>query len=228
MHPNHEHASRSADDPELALARRIEVGRQSGVSEQALRRYAERFRELPAGVAEVIEPDRTIRTGAEIETDLGIWTVYETPGHAPSHICLFQSERRVLLSGDHLLGRISLYYDFGWTPDPVGEFLQSLDVVDRLDARLCLSGHGRPFVDVHGHVEGNRGLVRRRLDSVLAALEREPLTGVQVTQSIYDERLSEHNAGWLLPETLCYLTHLERLGRLVREREGEAERWRLI
>ena len=47
----------------------------------------------------------------------------ETPGHAPSHVCLYQPERRLLISGDHLLGRVSLYFDAGYTPDPVGEFL---------------------------------------------------------------------------------------------------------
>ena len=85
----------------------------------------------------------------------------ETPGHAPSHVCLHQPERRLLLSGDHLLGRVSLYFDVGWTPDPVGEFLRSLDGVDALDARLALAGHGGPFTDIRGHIEANRELVAR-------------------------------------------------------------------
>ena len=72
--------------------------------------------------------------GVEVETDLGIWQVYETPGHAPSHVVLHQPERELLLSGDHLLGRVSLYYDYGYTPDPAGEFLNSLDKVEELDA----------------------------------------------------------------------------------------------
>jgi glyoxylase-like metal-dependent hydrolase (beta-lactamase superfamily II) len=61
--------------------------------------------------------------------------------------CL-QAERRLLISGDHLLGRVSPYYDFGHTADPAGEFLTSLDRVEALDARLCLAGHGRTFTDV--------------------------------------------------------------------------------
>ena len=63
MHPNHEHAFRTAEDPELALARRIEVGRQSGVPEDALRRYADRARALPSVIASVIEPDRALVDG---------------------------------------------------------------------------------------------------------------------------------------------------------------------
>ena len=222
MHPRHEHATRAAVDPEAALARRLEVGRQSGVPEEALERYAERLRERPSGIAEVIEPDRELLPGVVLDSDLGRWEVYETPGHAPSHICLFQAERRLLISGDHLLGRISLYYDYGWTPDPVGEFLHSLDVVDELDARLVLAGHGRPFFDAHAHIEGNRRLVRERLTAVLGALGSGPQTAVEISPAVYDEPLTEVNAAWLLAQTLCYLRHLERDGRV---RAVEGDRW---
>jgi glyoxylase-like metal-dependent hydrolase (beta-lactamase superfamily II) len=229
MHPNHAHATQTAGDPAAALARRLEIGRQSGVSESAIQRYAERFPEgMPSGIAAVIEPDRPLVDGVEIETDLGTWRVYETPGHAPSHVCLFQPERRLLISGDHVLGRISLFYDYGWTPDPVGEFLSSLDVVDRLDARLGLSGHGRPFVDVHGHIEGSRKLVDERLGVVLRELAAGRRTALEIAPSIHQEPLSERNASWLLSETLCYLTHLEQLGKVEREPDGEMPRWRAL
>jgi len=227
MHPNHEHGVRAAQDPEGALARRLEVGRQSGVPEAALQRYAERLRGLPSGVAAVVEPDRALVPGVSIDTDLGEWNVIETPGHAPSHVCLFQPEQRLLISGDHLLGRISLYYDYGWTPDPVGEFLRSLDAVDALDARLVLAGHGRPFLDAHAHVEGNRQLVHERLGAVIAALQSGPRSAVEITPVVYAEPLTESNAGWLLAQTLCYLRHLELEGHVVREPDGEVERWRV-
>ena len=225
MHPNHEHGYASATDPALALARRIEIGRQSGVPEAVLERYAERLRGMASGIARVVEPDRPLLPGVEIETDLGVWTVHETPGHAPSHVCLFQAERRLLISGDHLLGRISLYFDYGWTPDPIGEFLHSLQVVDDLDARLALSGHGKPFIDVHGHVEGNRRLVRERHDAVLDAVREGPKTGLEITPRIHGEPVTETNASWWLPETLCYLQHLELEGQVSRESEGDLDRW---
>jgi glyoxylase-like metal-dependent hydrolase (beta-lactamase superfamily II) len=228
LHPNHEHATRTAGDPEAALARRLEVGRQSGVPEEALRAYAERYRGMPSGIARVIEPDRPLVSGVSVETDLGIWTVHETPGHAPSHICLFQPERRLLISGDHVLGRISPFFDYGWTPDPVGEFLHSLDVVDELDARLALAGHGRPFVDVPGHIEANRKLVRERMGRVLTGLDGGPRTALEIAPEVYPERLTPANASWLLSETLSYLRHLECQGQVARSPDGGAERWRLV
>lgn len=225
MHPNHAHAVESASNPETSLARRIEVGRQSGVPEAALRRYAERMRDIPSGIAEAIEPDRQLVHGVEIESDLGVWTVYETPGHAPSHVCLFAPERRLLVSGDHLLGRISLYYDYGWTPDPVGEFMRSLDVVEALGARLCLAGHGKPFTDVRGHIEGNRQLVDKRLRAVTGALSDRPRTVVEIVPEIYGETLTSANAAWLLTQTLSYLRHLERTGDVRHRVEGDIRRW---
>jgi hypothetical protein len=107
----------------------------------------------------------------------------------------------------------------------VGEFLGSLDVVDALDVRLTLSGHGRPFTDLHGHVEGNRALVRERLDGVLSALrERGAATAFELLPAIYGDKLVPETAAWLLTKMLCYLEHLERRGAVVAGR-GEPVRW---
>src|SRR5271166_6265428 len=54
----------------------------------------------------VQDPDGALLAGVVVDTDLGPWTVHETPGHSPSHVCLFQRDRRLLIAGDHLLGRI--------------------------------------------------------------------------------------------------------------------------
>jgi glyoxylase-like metal-dependent hydrolase (beta-lactamase superfamily II) len=224
MHPNHEHMKRMAEDPEALLARRLEVARQSGVPEEPLRRYAAERARRDTGIAAVIEPDRDLVTGVTIHTDLGEWTVHETPGHAPSHVCLFQPERRLLISGDHLLGRISLYFDYGYTPDPVGEFLNSLTVVERLGARLCLPGHGRTFADVHAHIQGNRKLVGERLGRVLDGLSGGPLTAFDLVPHVYGNSLAPQNAHWLLSKILAYLTHLEAEGKVERI-AGEPERW---
>jgi glyoxylase-like metal-dependent hydrolase (beta-lactamase superfamily II) len=223
MHPNHQHATRTADDPERALERRLEVARQSGVPEGPLYEWIERRRGQPTGFGRFVEPDRPLVDGVTVETDLGTWHVIETPGHAPSHVCLHQPEHRMLISGDHLLGRVSLYFDYGYTPDPVGEFLHSLDKVEALDVRLCLSGHGKPFTDVPGHIQANRALVAERLAATAAALDGAPRSAFDVVPQVHPDFAAE-NAPWFLSETLAYLTHLEATGRAQR-RPGEPERW---
>jgi glyoxylase-like metal-dependent hydrolase (beta-lactamase superfamily II) len=224
MHPNHAHHTAAAADPERALLRRIEIARQSGVPEAPLERWAARRRSQGTGQAGTLTVDRELTEGATVDTDLGAWRVIETPGHAPSHICLYQPERRLLISGDHLLGRVSLYFDAGYTPDPVGEFLASLDKAAGLDARLALSGHGRPFTDVAGHIVANRALVAARLAAVREALAGGPRTAYEIAQEVYGEAFTEAMAAWLLTKTRCWLIHLERLGEASRD-GGTPERW---
>jgi glyoxylase-like metal-dependent hydrolase (beta-lactamase superfamily II) len=227
MHENHEHLRRMLSDPQALLDRQLEVARQSGVPEPSLRRYAERRRAERFDVFPVPEPDRPLREGTEIETDLGTFITYETPGHAPSHVCLHQPESRLLISGDHVLGRVSLYFDYGYTPDPVGEYLASLDRVERLDARLCLAGHGRTFSDVGAHIRASRALVHERLSALREAIAQEALSAYDIVPRIYGQGLSELNAHWLLSKVLCYLTHLQQLG-LVEQVGSEPERWRAL
>jgi glyoxylase-like metal-dependent hydrolase (beta-lactamase superfamily II) len=225
IHPRHEHLQAQTDDPDAALARRIEVARQSGVPEAPLREWAERRRGERSGMSGPLAPARDLVPGVVVESDLGRWAVIETPGHAPSHVVLHQPERRLMISGDHVLGRISLYFDHGWTPDPVGEFLASLDRVEALDVRLTLSGHGRPFTDLRGHVEGNRALVAERLDAIVAALRsRGDATPFDLLPEVYGEKLIPATAGWLLTKTLCYLEHLEGRG-AVRRLDTDPQRW---
>jgi glyoxylase-like metal-dependent hydrolase (beta-lactamase superfamily II) len=231
MHPRHEHMTRAAADPEQSLARRIEVARQSGVPLAPLREWAERRRSDPPSIAGVVLPDRELLPDVEIETKLGPWSVHETPGHAPSHVSLFQADHRLLISGDHLLGRVSLYFDYGWTPDPTAEFLHSLEVVEQLGARLCLPGHGRPFADVQAHIESNRIEIRSRLYSAVEALADGPLTAFELIPKLFDPEFDPMMTTWLLTMVLCFLTHLEREGlveRLPASSDDEPERWAVV
>ena len=217
MHPNHEHLTKAAADPDRLLERRLEVARQSGVPPEMLRRYESARRGQGTGVEEVVMPQRQLTDGVEVDTDLGTWVVYETPGHAPSHVVLHQPERKLLLSGDHLLGRVSLYYDYGYTPDPVGEFLHSLDVVGGLDVELVLAGHGRPVRDARALVEANRAEVARRVEAVRRAAADGAGTPFEIVPAIVGEDAPEQmRVSWGLSEVLCYLRHLEVMGEPVR------------
>jgi glyoxylase-like metal-dependent hydrolase (beta-lactamase superfamily II) len=226
MHPNHAHMTSAARDPDRAFERRLEVARQSGVPAERLAEYESERRARGFGIAEIVLPDRDLVPGVEIDTDLGTWQVYETPGHAPSHVVLHQPERGLLLSGDHLLGRVSLYYDYGFTPDPAGEFLDSLDVVDGLDVSLVLAGHGRPVRDARALAQANRREVHARLDRVRRAIADGPRTAFEVVPHVLDTELPPNMMiSWGLTETLCYLRHLERRGEAKRVEGGERERW---
>ncbi len=97
--------------------------------------------------------------------------------------------------------------------------------MQQLDARLALSGHGKPFVDVHGHIEANRKLVRERIERTLAALGGDSRTVLELAPEVFGEPVGVHNGAWLLSQTLSYVRHLECQGRVGSELDGDAERW---
>jgi glyoxylase-like metal-dependent hydrolase (beta-lactamase superfamily II) len=228
MHPNHAHTTRAVADPDRVLERRIEVGRHSGVPAAALERYQSERRGRGMGVAEVVMPDRDLIEGVEVESDLGTWYIHETPGHAPSHVVLHQPDRGLLISGDHLLGRVSLYFDYGYSPDPAGEFRASLDAVDRLGAELCLAGHGRPFRDVAAMIEANRRQVAADLERVRSALRERALTPFEIVPTLIGtDDLSPMVVNWGMSQALSYLRHLELREEVGRVPGEDPERWRL-
>jgi glyoxylase-like metal-dependent hydrolase (beta-lactamase superfamily II) len=228
MHPRWEHVRLLADDPEAALEARIEVARQSGVSPAALARYREARSDSETGIDVLKEPDRELVPGVEVATDLGLWQVVETPGHAPSHVVLHQPERRLLISGDHLLGRTVLFFDYGHSPDPVGEFLASLDRVEPLDVGLVLPGHGRTFRDPEAKIAESRRQVDELLGKVRAALGREERTAFDVVAEIIGpDNVNTPASAWVLQIVLSCLDHLVLAGEVECRDGSDPQRWAL-
>jgi glyoxylase-like metal-dependent hydrolase (beta-lactamase superfamily II) len=228
MHPRWEHVRLLADDPQAALEQRLEVARQSGVPPASLERYREARSDNETGIDLIKEPDRELVPGVEVETDLGSWQVVETPGHAPSHVVLHQPERRLLISGDHLLGRTVLFFDHGHSPDPVGEFLASLDRVEPLDVGLVLPGHGRTFRDPEAKIAESRRQVAELLGKVREALGRGERTAFEIVEYIIgpDGTRSPASA-WILQIVLSCLDHLVILGEVRKVDGTDPQRWAL-
>jgi len=230
MHPAWGHIRLQADNPAAAVERRIEVGRQSGVPPAALERYRElRSADEESTIAELREPDRELVPGVEVETDLGTWQVHHTPGHAPSHVVLHQPERRLMITGDHLLGRTVLFFDYGHSADPVGEFLVSLDTVEPLEVDLCLPGHGRTFRDPEAKIAEARRRVDENLERVRAVLrEGGELTAFDVVTTVAGEgQLNLQTGGWMLQIVLAHLDHLALRGEIEAVEGSEPKRWKL-
>jgi len=230
MHPAWEHVRPMADDPAAALENRIEVARQSGVPAEALERYREsRSGDTETGIDAIVEPDRHLLPGVEVGTDLGAWQVYETPGHAPSHVVFHQPERRLLISGDHLLGRTVLFFDHGHSPDPVGEFLRGLDEVEPLEVELVLPGHGRPFRDPEVKIAEARRQVEELIGKVKASLAEGEKTAFEIVGEIVGaENVNTPVSAWVLQIVLSCLDHLTILAEVEPVDGTDPQRWVLL
>jgi len=229
MHPAWEHVRLLADDPAAALEQRLEVARQSGVPAAALARYREqRSGDEETGIDAIVEPDRDLLPGVEVETDLGAWQVHETPGHAPSHVVLHQPDRKLMISGDHLLGRTVLFFDHGHSPDPVGEFLGGLDEVEPLAVDLVLPGHGRPFRDPKAKIAEARRQVGELLAKTRDALAEGERTAFEIVAEIVGaENVDTPVSAWVLQIVLSCLDRLAILGEVEKVDGADPRKWRL-
>lgn len=228
MHPRWEHIRLAADDPVAALEQRLEVARQSGVPAAALERYRQNRDDLGSGIDAIRVPDRDLVPGVEVRTDHGAWRVHETPGHAPSHVVLHQPESGLLISGDHLLGRTVLFFDYGHSPDPVGEFLTSLDEVEPLEIGLCLPGHGRPFRDPEIKIAEARRQVEETREKVRRWLGEGERTAFELVADFLGlDNISAAAGGWVLQIVLSFLDHMALAGEVVAIEGTDPQRWAL-
>jgi glyoxylase-like metal-dependent hydrolase (beta-lactamase superfamily II) len=148
------------------------------------------------------------------------WEVLWLPGHADGHIALYRDG--ALVCGDVLLSRISpaigLYPES--RPDPLGDYLRTLERIVELDPRIAYSGHGEP---VEHPAERARELVkhhRRRLDETRGALDGGPADGYAVSKTLFGDALSPTQRRFAVAETLSHLERLVAEGAAARESAG--------
>jgi glyoxylase-like metal-dependent hydrolase (beta-lactamase superfamily II) len=147
-------------------------------------------------------------------SELDGWRVVELPGHADGHLGFLRDG--VLIAGDHLLRKISpavgLYPES--RPDPLGDYLASLERTVELAPRVVYPGHGEPIDDAAARARELIEHHRARLDETAGALSDEPRTAYEVSLSLFGRELSPTQRRFAVAETL---SHLERL---VRERRA--------
>jgi len=170
------------------------------------------------------QPDRLIDDGEAL--GLGGWdlTAIWTPGHSPGHLCFYSASRRLLLSGDHVLPRISPNISFHTQQirNPLADYLDSLQMIGMLACDEVLPGHEWRFAGLKERADELREHHRARLEEVtdvLAAAGR-PLTCWELTLRLTWSRPLDANSAFLQRaasgETLAHLVLLESTGVVVR------------
>ena len=141
------------------------------------------------------------------------WNVVELPGHADGHLGFLRDG--VLIAGDHLLDRISpavgLYPDS--RPDPLGDYLASLERTIELAPEIVYPGHGEPISNA---AERARELIahhRGRLDDTAGALTNKGRTAYEISLDVFGSELGPTQRRFAVAETLSHLERLVREGR---------------
>ena len=154
-----------------------------------------------------------------------------TPGHTAGHLCLYEPEKRILLSGDHILGDISpnITHYYGEN-DPLTDFLASLEKIARLDVERVLPGHRRAFGNCRERIAELVSHHKARAAEVLEILEAGPLTGYEVAarmtwDMVYRtwKEVAPTQKFFATGEALAHIHYLEHQGLICRTGQNDRQ-----
>ena len=153
-------------------------------------------------------PTQRVVHGERVELAGREWVSIHTPGHTVDHLCLYDPEYGLLLSGDHVLPSITPHISgVGQGADALKSYLQTLDLVAALDGvNLGLPAHGHPFDDVPGRVEAIKEHHEERMELIReASVAIGPATVQQLSHEIFPKK---HWGVMAESETFAHLEHM--------------------
>jgi len=170
------------------------------------------------------KPDVFFEDGTSVELPGWNLRTIWTPGHSPGHTCFYSEDRRLLLSGDHVLPRITpnISVHTQQPSNPLGDFLASLLKVQNLGAEEVLPGHEYRFSDLAGRLDQLIQHHADRLDEIENVLRDHPgSTAWDITLRLHWSRPWDQIESFMQRqangETLAHCVLLELHDRIRRE-----------
>jgi len=187
------------------------------------------------GLYRLADPDVLLDDGSHLDLPGRRVRVVWTPGHTPGHICLYDADYDLLLTGDHLLPRISPNIGLmpGTTGSPLTSYLESLSAMGGYGSAEALPAHEYRFRGIgeraQSLIEHHDARAQEVLDVVAAA---DQPTIWDVTERLTWSRGWDQITGFMrraaLAETAAHIEYLERTGRLVLRRASALDPDRLF
>jgi len=150
---------------------RHQFSRISGLPENVLQEVVERH--SPRRFHRGKTPNfTTVEDGDEIKIGNYILKCVKTPGHSKGHMCLYESKRKLLICGDHVLNDITpniALWRYEW--NPLEKYLDSLDKILGFEVELALPGHRSLIRDFKGRVMELKSHHQARLKEILSLLD---------------------------------------------------------
>lgn len=131
-------------------------------------------------------PEIALRGGEKFAHGSFNFEVLWTPGHSPGHICLYEPRKRILLSGDHILPTI--FPNVGLHPqsgdNPLGDYLHSLEAIERLEVDLVLPAHEHVFTGLRQRIEELYRHHQERRAAIINVLKEGAKTAYEISLEI--------------------------------------------
>ena len=177
-----------------------------------------------------VQPDVLFEDGDRPDVPGWDLTAIWTPGHSPGHLCFWEAGNRLMLSGDHVLPRITPNIPFHpqADADPLGDFLRSLAKVGAYDAAEVLPAHEQRFVGLDRRVAELIEHHEARFAEVLAAIDAGITTAWDIAAQMHWSRSWDRIEGFMrraaVGEAVSHLIALEQRG-VIREVMGVPSHW---
>ena len=178
-------------------------------------------RQHTAQIEPMVRADRRIEHGDLVDapglTLRAVWT----PGHTPGHLCFYEESRDVLLTGDHILPRITPNVSsYDMTSNPLDDYLASLDKIRGIQPTEVLPAHEFRFADLDARLSDLAEHHRERLAEAergLAAAGPAGTTAWQAAMGVTWSRrwadLASFQRQAAIGEVLSHLRYLQARGR---------------
>ena len=155
--------------------------------------------------------------------------VHWTPGHSPGHMSLYEPSAGLLFGGDLLLPEISPNIGLHpqSTPNPLDDFIGSMDRMVALQPKVVLPSHGRPFSHLEEHVEKLKAHHERRMTRIEGIIGDREVTGWEVAHQLWGRREHIWDTRMALQEGLAHLQSMAVAGRLEKHVGRDSITWRL-
>ena len=179
---------------ELPLSRRIRY--------KAMRLGAGKLFSTPQPTKRVVDADVLELGGRE-------WVSVHTPGHTEDHLCLWDQDNGVMISGDHILPTITPHIS-GMTDneDPLSQFFDSLERMRTFEnVSTVLPAHGLAFEDLAGRAGAIASHHHDRLEELRKAGE---VVGEGTVEDYMKQLFKPRSWGTMAEsETYAHLQHLQ-------------------
>jgi glyoxylase-like metal-dependent hydrolase (beta-lactamase superfamily II) len=173
---------------------------------------------------ELARPDFDVEHGSlPLGTGTALRAVW-TPGHTPGHLCFYDERQDVLLTGDHVLPRITPHIGLppGSEGDPLGDYQDSLRALARYNPAEVLPAHEYRFADLGARLETLLRHHRTRLAEIEHAVAADPglstwdVSAVLTWSRGWDQTLGGARQS-AVSETWAHLLHLQNHQRVINQ-----------
>ncbi len=156
-----------------------------------------------------------------------------TPGHTPGHLCFHDETRDLLLTGDHVLPRITPNVSsYDMSSNPLDDYLDSLGKLRGIQPREVLPAHEYRFTDLDSRLDDLAEHHQERLaetQAILAGAGPDGLTAWQVATGVTWSRAWSELASFqrqaAVGEVLSHLRQLQSRGLAAEADTGGVGRW---